>query len=455
MKAARACGEASRGGRAGPRLWRSARGLPARFGHALQVAALVVYWTVTFQLLRRLRQRRNERLVRRLALSHRQLLDRAAEFADAGRARRVLVVDRRMPTPDRDSGSVRMLAVLKLLRGIGHEVTFVSDSEERMPGYEAPVRNLGVEVLYGRASAARHLSASGPDYGCAILSRPEVAERFAYLVRAHALRARLVYDSVDLHWVRLERAAEVSGDPRDRAQAERYRQLEGLACASADLTLAVTPEERATLEREWPGLSVEVLPNIHEVVARAPPWSERRDLMFIGGFEHKPNVDGVEWFAGEVLPLIRKSLPGVAFDVVGNKSKKKVARLASAAVRVHGYVPDAAPFFERCRVFVSPLRYGAGMKGKIGQSMGRGLPVVTTSVGAEGMMLVDGENALVAGDPAAFAAAVVRLYRDELLWSRLSRNGIEHVREHFGEEAALRRMKEIFPLARPGGEGTG
>jgi len=429
------------------RLSRSVRGLPARLGHALRAAALFLYWSLTFQLPERLRERKSSRLIRRVALGYRDLLERAADFADPGRARRVLVVDHRMLTPDRDSGSVRMFAILRLLRRLGREVTFASDSEERMPGYEAAVRELGVEVLYGQAAAARHLEARGPDYGFALLSRPEVADRYLYLVRAHALRARVLYDTVDLHWVRFGRAAELSGDPHDRAQAEWFRRLEGLVCANADVILAITREEQETLEREWPGVRVEVVPNIHSVVAASPPWSERRDLMFIGGFEHKPNVDAMQWFVGEVLPLVRERLPEVVLNIVGSRADEKVGGLASPAVRVLGYVPDVEPLFGGSRVFVSPLRYGAGMKGKVGQSLGHGLPVVTTSVGAEGMMLADGENALVADDARSFAETVARLYGDELLWSRLSRNGLRHVAEHFGEEAVRGRIEALFPVA--------
>jgi len=373
------------------------------------------------------------------------LLDRAGEFADPARAQRILVVDHRMLTPDHDSGSVRMLAILKLLRRLGHEVTFVSDSELRMPSYETAILELGVDILYGSAEASRHLEDHGPDYAAVLLSRPEVADRYLSLVRAHALRARVVYDTVDLHWVRLERAAEVSGEALSLVEAQRYRRLEGLACTCADLVLAITPQEKRTVEKEFPGVQVEIIPNIHATVGTFPVWEARHDLMFIGGFEHKPNIDAMEWFVGEILPLIREHLPHVMLHIVGSKTPESVTRLASAAVRVHGYVRDVVPLFERSRVFVSPLRYGAGMKGKIGQSMGHGLPVVTTSIGSEGMMLTTGENALIADDAVSFAAAVVRIYRDASLWSRISREALRHVSEHFGEEPVFRRLKGIFP----------
>ena len=126
----------------------------------------------------------------------------------------------------------------------------------------------------------------------------------------------------------------------------------------------------------------------------------------------------MSYFVKEILPLIRQDIPGVVFYMVGSHITETVQALASQDVVAVGYVPDLTPYLDGCRVFVAPLRYGAGMKGKIGQSMGFGLPVVTTSIGAEGMGLIDGEHILIADSPAAFARAVVRLYTDDLLWER-------------------------------------
>jgi glycosyltransferase involved in cell wall biosynthesis len=115
---------------------------------------------------------------------------------------------------------------------------------------------------------------------------------------------------------------------------------------------------------------------------------------------------------------------------------------------VTGYVPDAAAYFDRCRVFVAPLRYGAGMKGKIGQALALGLPLVTTSVGAEGMDLRDGHDALIRDDPAAFAAAVADLYDDQDLWETLAHNGRELVAKRWGPEAMRSRLALLLDETR-------
>ncbi len=172
--------------------------------------------------------------------------------------------------------------------------------------------------------------------------------------------------------------------------------------------------------------------------------------MFVGAFSHTPNADAVEWFADAILPSLQRRQRGLVLRVVGPDVPRRLRRLAPSSVKVLGYVADLAPVLDASRVFVAPLRFGAGMKGKIGQSMSQGLPVVTTSVGAEGMFLVDGENALVADAPEAFAHAVDRLVRDDALWTQLSRSGAQLVRQHFSEDAALARLAALFPVARPG-----
>jgi SAM-dependent methyltransferase len=358
--------------------------------------------------------------------------------------RRVLVVDHRIPTPDQDAGSARMYAILKLLRELDYAVTFVSNCESQMLDYERKLGQLGVPVLYGYSTAVTHLTQYGHQYEFVLLSRPETAFRFLPVVRAYALNSTVIYDTVDLHWVRMRREAEMSGDPALRNLADRFMRIERLNSLCADLVLAVTPDEKESLLAEAPDARVEVIPTIHTSRPPSDLGHKREGLMFIGGFEHVPNVDAVKWFVEEVFPIIQRQLAGLQFHVIGSKMPEQVTVLASPSVRIVGYVPDPEPYFRSSRVFVAPLRYGAGMKGKIGHSMSYGLPVVTTSVGAEGMMLQDGENALIGDGPEAFARAVVRLYTDDRLWRQIADNSVEHIRHHFSEEAVKAHLRTIL-----------
>lgn len=180
---------------------------------------------------------------------------------------------------------------------------------------------------------------------------------------------------------------------------------------------------------------MEVLSNLHETAGRRVDFALRSDLLFVGGFRHHPNVDAITWFAREVYPLVRQRLPEVKLHCVGEKPPKAVSELSDLpGVEIHGHVPELEPLLDGARVAIAPIRFGAGVKGKVNLSMAFGQPVVATSVAVEGMHLTDGENVLVADSPTAFADAVFRLYDDEALWTRLSDNGLANIRQHFSLE---------------------
>jgi glycosyltransferase involved in cell wall biosynthesis len=172
-------------------------------------------------------------------------------------------------------------------------------------------------------------------------------------------------------------------------------------------------------------------------------FADRRDILFIGAFAHPPNTDAVLWLAGEILPLIQAELPDLVCHVIGAEPPARIRALDCERLKIHGYVPDVRSFFDGCRLSVAPLRYGAGVKGKVNQSLAHGLPVVATHQAAEGMFLKDGVSVLLADEPKAFACAVVRLYRDQALWERLSSGGLEVMEAHFSFAAARRALDEL------------
>jgi glycosyltransferase involved in cell wall biosynthesis len=210
------------------------------------------------------------------------------------------------------------------------------------------------------------------------------------------------------------------------------------------VTLVVSEAEQVMLAKDAPGARVEVLSNVHEVHGCRKPFAERRDLVFVGGFQHPPNADAVTWFVREVFPLVRAKLPDARFHVIGSKVPASITALADDRVIVHGYVEDIAPYMDGCRISVAPLRYGAGVKGKVNMAMSYGLPVVATPVAVEGMHVVEEEDVLVAEDSTAFAEAVFRACSDETLWNRLSARGLANVQQHFSFDAARRAVRRIL-----------
>jgi glycosyltransferase involved in cell wall biosynthesis len=204
----------------------------------------------------------------------------------------------------------------------------------------------------------------------------------------------------------------------------------------------VSEIERDIVLHEVPGAAVAVVSNIHEPIERPAPFAEREGLLFVGGFRHPPNVDAALWLAREIMPILRELLPGVPAYVIGSNMPRAVAELEG--IEAVGFVDDLEPWLQRCRLSVSPLRYGAGVKGKVNQAMSRGLPVVATRMSIEGMHLVEGEEVLVADEPRAFAEAVAALYRDEAAWNRLSRAGLANVERHFSPRVARRAIEALL-----------
>jgi glycosyltransferase involved in cell wall biosynthesis len=191
----------------------------------------------------------------------------------------------------------------------------------------------------------------------------------------------------------------------------------------ADATLVVSVAERDVLQEEDPDIKVHVVPNIHGEEHSGRAFEERKGVLFVGSFPHHPNRDAAHWLVEEIMPLVRAEDPDICAYIVGSSPTDDIRALDSESARVLGWVPDLTNLLEHSRVSVAPLRYGAGVKGKVGESMAHGLPVVTTRLGAEGMGLEHEHDVLVADDAPSFAAEILRAYHDADLWARLAANG--------------------------------
>jgi glycosyltransferase involved in cell wall biosynthesis len=367
---------------------------------------------------------------------------------DRAARRRVLVIDACMLRPDQDSGSLRMQSLLQIATSLGCKVTFVADNLEHEARYVQALQQAGVEVLFHPyvRSIAELLMRRGVEFDVVMLSRHYIAAQHLATVRRFAPNARVVFDTVDLHFLREERLAALDGGKAAELSARTKRDEELALIASADVTLVVSDVEQALLRELAPDARVLVVSNVHELSPQVAPWEKRHGLVFIGGFQHPPNVDAVLWYAREVLPHLRRDLPGVKTYVIGSQVPPAVRALAADDLLILGHVADIAPYFSGCRVSIAPLRYGAGVKGKVNLAMSYGLPVVATSPSIEGMHLTDGEDVVVADEAPAFAAAVKRVYEDRLLWQRLSDGGRANVTRHFSPAVAEAALRELLAL---------
>lgn len=374
--------------------------------------------------------------------------EREKDRAVTGRA---LVLDHCTPTPDQDAGSITAVNLMRILQGLGMKVTFApEDNFLRMDPYTNDLQRIGVECLYAPyvTSLEQHLAERGDQYDVVVVFRVLAAERNLAAIRKYCPNAKLVFHTSDLHHLRELREAELAGSADMRKAAEKTREREMSIIRAADATIVHSSTEKemldAELAREGRPSSVFLFSWAIEIPGTQVSFDRRDGMVFVGGFQHQPNVDAVLYFAKEIFPLVRQKLPGAVFRIVGSRATPEVLALAGNGIEVVGFVEDLRSVLDRCRMSVVPLRYGAGIKGKIGTSLSYGLPCVSTTIGAEGMELADGDGVLVADEPAAFADAVVRLHQDAALWDAGSRGGLDFVHRNYSLEAGAETVRNLL-----------
>jgi len=222
---------------------------------------------------------------------------------------------------------------------------------------------------------------------------------------------------------------------------------------AADATIVVTPAEQELLATDAPGVDVRVVSNIHSPLPAGPGFADRSGLLFVGNFNHLPNRDAITWFAEDILPLVRAALPEASLSVVGSNMPPAILELARPGLDIVGWVHDLAPIYDQTRVVVAPLRFGAGIKGKLGEAAMHGVPFVCTEIASEGTYLEDGTNCLIGNDAATFAAKIVELYNDAARWQRLADEGRAAISKQCAPEVAAMAISELLRdlgIDRPG-----
>lgn len=375
----------------------------------------------------------------------------------------LLVVDHYIPQWDRDAGSRTMLHFVRAFLDRGFHVTFWPENLYHDRAYAEPLQRMGVEVLYGPEYAGgfeRWWAEHGSAVGVVLLSRPHIAPPFLDVVRRRP-GATVLYYGHDLHWRRLEGELAVTGDAALRPKIERMRAEELAICRASDLALYPSEDEVAVLRAE---LSPD------RRVAAVPAWifddavlagardgigrlgrRERHHVMFVGGFTHTPNVDGLTWFAEAVLPRLKAHDARFRVSVAGSNPPEAVARLAGDDVAILGQVSDErlATLYETASVAVVPLRFGGGVKGKVIEGFSKGIPVVATSVGMQGIP-DPGSLAFVADEPEDFAAAVLAACDDRALATRKARAAVDFLGSAYSTRAFRAKLAPVVPEFREG-----
>jgi glycosyltransferase involved in cell wall biosynthesis len=383
----------------------------------------------------------------------------------ADRPQRVLFIDPFLPMWDRSSGSNRLMRVIELMAGDGHEISFVAVNGNGEERYAQALADIGVTTYRSDRARLIQLEPNADldaittppwdfqqvlveqQFDVVVISFHSTAQHYLPIIRKALPHARIIIDTVDLHFVRELRAAELSNNPSDRQQAVARKHQELATYRKADALIAISDDERQVLLNELPNADAHVVPNIHEIDEIPVPFAQRSGLLFVGNFFHPPNGEGLWWFMQKVLPIIRESLPAVPVDIIGQNPPRQIVEQRSSLIRVHGWVPSIEQHLYSARLSIAPLLHGAGMKGKVGQAFASGLPVVTTTIGAEGFHVTDREHAMVTDDPAAFAAAVVDAYTDESLWRSLQANARKLIVDDFTPAAVRSLLREVVEPA--------
>ncbi len=358
----------------------------------------------------------------------------------------ILVIDVWMPTPDQDGASLRIVNLLMILKQMAHKLTFgVGDSPSwRNPTSWRPLQDTDMELLDGYASVEKHLKQFGKIYDVVILSRLSAASRYLQYVHQCAPQATVIFDTVDLHFLRGYRGAKVTGKVNLLKSALLAKKDELSIAQQADFTLVVSPVEKEILEKECPGIQVHILSLIHTIYGSTRPHSERNGIVFVGAFPHHPNIDAMAYFHEDIYPLLKSKLPETKITIIGSDPPDWLKQLSSDDFAVTDHVPDIASYFNQCKLSIAPLRYGAGIKSKVVLSMGYGVPVIASSIAAEGIPVIDGQDMLITDNPEDFSDKIFELYNNDTLWSQVSENGLQIVAEHFSFSSAKERLIELF-----------
>jgi glycosyltransferase involved in cell wall biosynthesis len=329
---------------------------------------------------------------------------------------------------------------------MGYNLKFLGANFFPHQPYTQQLQAMGVEVLVGEKIARNlptWLNENAEYIDTIYVHRPHIAEDVSNLLEGMNPKPKLIYFGHDLHFLREEREYEVTGDDKHKVASNEWRQRELAVFQHFDKVYYASQVEVDLIAKIAPEVDVSAIPlYLMEESELAPySWKDRADILFVGGFNHTPNVDAICWFVEEILPLVVAACPNIKLNVVGSKTPAKVQALESKHVVIHGYLTDEelAEQYRRTRMVAVPLRYGAGVKGKVLEALQRGVPLVTTGIGAEG--IPDASVVMNVKETAEdFARELIEIERG--CSERLSK--LDHYPEYLNQYFSKSRASEIL-----------
>ncbi len=359
---------------------------------------------------------------------------------------RVLVLDHCTPTPDRNISSVTAINMMLLLRDMGFQVTFIPEDNFYMSEYTPDLQRVGIEVLYAPycKSVDKHIKESGHRYDLVLVFHVNTMNKYLQAIRKYCPQAKLLFKTTDLHYLKTHHESELSKNILKKKKTENIKKMDMAMIRAADASIVHSNAELEILNKEIPETRIHTFPPVLDIIGTKKTFEFRHNIGFFGEYQHKANIDAIICFVKEIMPEIRKYLPNVRFHIIGSCLPIKLQKLVDKDIIVTEFVENLPFYLDRIRIFVAPFWYGAEIKRKIGIAMSVGLPVVSTSIAAEEMELIDGEHILIANEPKAFAKTVVKLYENEMLWTKLSKAGLKFAKSTYGAESAWKKLNHIL-----------
>jgi GT2 family glycosyltransferase len=402
----------------------------------------------------RIHQRRFLERWRHVLQYHQDRSDPPHKDSERHVTKRALFIDSSVPTPDQDAGSNAAFEHILSLMRLGYKVAFVgADNMARIPPYTDALQRIGVQCYYHPyfSSVEEILRRDPAHYDVVYLHRMVNAVKYTALVKERYPGCRVIYSVADLHYLRTERQAVVESAEGLRAKAASIKLLEIGAMKAADGVIVHSSAEALALAQETAGaVRASVVPWVVRVGPRPLPFAERRHILFVGGYNHQPNVDAATWLVHEIMPLVWQLDPEITCLLAGSAMPPAIEALRRRGILPIGHVADLGSLLQRTRLTVAPLRFGAGLKGKVLTSMAAALPCIATACAIEGMHLPLALEALTLADGAgAFASKIVELYHDAKRNAEAAALGVTLVGERFSERAIDAGIGQVLKPALP------
>lgn len=373
------------------------------------------------------------------------------EFLNRDKKYRALFIDATTPTPDRDSGSIDAFNYMKILSELGFFVSFIPDNLIYFDDYSKNLQLNGIQVIYSPyiQSIEEFLKINHNSFDLIIISRYPIAKKYIPFLRYLKTNTKIIFNTVDLHFLRTEREAELKLDPKLQKLSSHMKIEELDLMKFSDYTLVVSNAEENLINQINPEIQISTISIPREIPGRINGFADRKDIVFIGGFHHQPNIDAVNYFLNEIWPLINDRKPEIRFLIVGSNIPDSFFDFENKFnnVVVKGFVQDLSEVFSTCKLSIAPLRFGAGVKGKIVTSLSYGVPCVATPLAIEGMGLVENIDIQIATSPEEFLDKVLELYSIPTKWEYFSENGLKFTIMNFSiEKIKGEFMKLLFEL---------